>query len=335
MAADILIVGQGLAGTMLAWEFERAGIAFQIVDAGHAEAATRVAAGIVNPITGQRIVKSWKVDALLPVARESFCAFEKELRVPLWREMKVRRLYVNDAERRIFQVKQARGDLAGYVRAGDEEGFWIEGAARVDLGTMLVAARTRWLSAGVMREQRVDFATVREEHDLVIDCTGSGRGPFGFVAWQYSKGECLTVAMEALAPDIIINRGHWVLPCPNGRAKVGATHGPGRCDAALTPEARSELEASLATMCSQRFVVTDHQAGVRTYLSDKRPVVGRHPADSRVGIVNGLGGKGTLFAPALARQWVNHLRDGVPFDQDVDVARLWRQSRGAALMERP
>ena len=73
-------------------------------------------------------------------------------------------------------------------------------------------------------------------------------------------------------------------------------------------------------------------AGVRVYVADKRPVVGRHPLEPRLGVMNGLGGKGTLFAPTLARQWVNHIMDGVPFDPEVDVARLWRAPREAAVL---
>ena len=100
----------------------------------------------------------------------------------------------------------------------------------------------------------------------------------------------------------------------------------------LTAEARSALEAGLMAISSRPFVVTDQQAGVRVYVGDKRPVVGRHPAEVGLGIVNGLGGKGALFAPARARQWVNHLMDGVPFDPEVDVARLWRSPREAAVL---
>ena len=331
MTSAILIVGQGLAGTLLAWEFERAGISFQIVDAGHGEAASRIAAGIINPITGQRIVKSWRVDTMLPLARESYRAFEKELGLPLWREMRVRRLYLNEGERRVLAEKQARGELADYAGANDGEGFWIEGAAHVDVGLMISAARSRWLAAGVMREERVDFSAIRDSHDLVIDCTGGGGGPFEFVRWEYSKGECLTVDLEGLAPDVILNRGHWILPLGNGKAKVGATHCPGRRNLMLTPEARSGLEAGLRAMSLEPFVVTDQQAGVRTYLADKRPVIGRHPQNSGLGVLNGLGAKGTLFAPALARQWVHHLREGVPFDSELAVSRFWRAPR-AALM---
>lgn len=325
--SDILIVGQGIAGTLLAWEFERAGIAFRIVDAGHAGATSRVAAGIINPITGQRIVKSWRIDSLLPVARESYRALEKELGIPLWREMRVRRFYLNEREREVLAEKQARGELLDHVGVIDADGFWIKGAAHVDVGAMITAARVKWMAAGWLREERVDFATARSGFGLTIDCTGSGGGAFDFVRWQYSKGECLTVAIDGLAADVVLNRGQWILPVESGIAKVGATHCPGRTDVDLTPEARAGLEAGIVMMTPQPFTVTDQQAGVRTYLGDKRPVVGRHPAEASLGIFNGLGAKGALYAPALARQWVHHLREGVPFDPEVDVARQWRAPR--------
>ena len=70
------------------------------------------------------------------------------------------------------------------------------------------------------------------------------------------------------------------------------------------------------------FSVTGHSAGVRVNLPDKRPIAGRHPDNPRLGIINGLGAKGALLAPMLARQWVNHLTEGVPFDAEVDVRRF-------------
>jgi glycine/D-amino acid oxidase-like deaminating enzyme len=325
MQPDILIVGQGLAGTLLAWELERAGLSFAIVDAGHGRAASRVAAGVINPITGQRIVKSWRVDTLLPVARETYHAIEKEWGLLLWRDMRVRRFYLNEDERRVLAEKQARGELADYAGATDGDGFWIEGAARVDVAGLVQAARARWLATGRLRQEHVDFASARPQHGLVIDCTGASGSPFSFVPWQYSKGECLTLAMDGLAADVVLNRGHWILPLAPGRAMIGATHSPGRRDIILTVEARTALEGSIASMSAHPYTVTEHDAGVRAYVPDKKPVVGRHPLDERLGIMNAMGAKGALFAPALARQWVTHLTDGTPFDREMDVVRLFRR----------
>ncbi len=324
MTSEVLIVGQGLAGTVLAWELERAGIACVIADAGHEQAASRVAAGVLNPVTGQRIVKGWRVDTLLPLARDAYRAMEKELGLPLWRDVRVRRLYLDDRERTVLAEKQARGVLGDYIGGADEEGFWIEGAGHLDLPALLIAARARWKAAGVLREERVDFAQALNEHELVIDCTGASGGAFGFVPWAFSKGQILHLDVQGLQPDVVLNRGYWLLPVGERGAKAGATHEPARTDVVPTPDGRAELAKGVNGMNPGPYTITAHEAGVRAYLADKRPAVGRHPANPRLGVLNGLGAKGTLFAPALAQQWVRHLVEGIPFEAELDVARYWR-----------
>ena len=332
--ALVLTTGLTLAGTLLAWELERAGISFAITDDARPGSASRVAAGIINPITGRRLVKSWGVDAFLPLARATYREIEATLGVAFWREMRVRRLFADDRERRILVEKQARGELAPFAGDADESGCWIEGAARVDLATLLDAARERWRARGHWREGVATPAEESVNHALVIDCTGiagaTSRG-FDFVPWEFSKGEILTLAVDGLASDIVLNRGHWVLPLASGVAAVGATHEPGVTDRLPTVAARTVLEASAASLLGRPFTVIDQVAGVRVNLPDKRPVAGRHPLNPRFGVLNGLGAKGALLAPMLARQWAQHIATGAPFTAGVDVGRFFHGRSSQAL----
>jgi glycine oxidase len=329
--ADILIVGQGLAGTLLAFELERAGLDFHIVDRGPAHAASSAAAGLLNPITGRRLVRSWRYDALLPLARETYRTLETALGVPLWREMRVRRLFADDRERAVFTEKFRRGELAPYVtEAADASGFWIHGAARVDLPALLAAARARWQRGGKLTT--ADPAWPHETSAspsspaLMIDCTGAAvaaRADLGFVPWEYSKGEMLECAVEGLAPDVIVNRRHWLAPISPGVAWIGATHEPGQRDPTPSSAGRTFLERSAADLLAGRtFAIIGQRAGVRVNLPDKRPVAGRHPTQSKLGLINGLGAKGALWAPFLARQWTDHLARGLTFDPEIDVQRF-------------
>jgi len=323
---DILIAGQGLAGTLLAWEFERAGISFEIAEGGDNHSATRVAAGIINPITGRRLVKSWGVERFLPAARAAYRELESTLGIPLWRDVRVRRLFAEERERRTFSDKRARGELAPFAGTADEAGFWIEGAARVELPFLLDAACARWRAQGRLRERVVAPAIEASQYALVIDCGGIGgarNGAFDFVPWEFSKGEILTLAVDGLDPGVVLNRGHWVLPLAPGVAAVGATHEPGATEAVPTDAGRAALEESARALLARPFVVMGHTAGVRVNLPDKRPVAGRHPANARLGVLNGLGAKGALLAPSLARQWAQHIAAGVPFDAEVDAARFF------------
>ena len=57
---DYIIVGQGIAGSCLAFELLERGAKIEIFDESWRDAACLVAAGVINPITGKRLVKSWR-----------------------------------------------------------------------------------------------------------------------------------------------------------------------------------------------------------------------------------------------------------------------------------
>jgi len=322
--ADILIIGQGLAGTLIGWECERAGLAFAIVDQGHATAASRVAAGIINPVTGRRLVKSWRVETLLSQARETYQLIGDALAVPLWRELRVRRLFADAVERAAFDRKRQTGELAPFVTdAGDEAGFWIERAARVDLPVLLVAMRARWEAQGRLQVRRADPWVEATQYAWVIDCTGSqgARTALARVApWEFSKGEVLKVNVSGLDSDVVLNRRHWVMPSGIETAWVGATHDPGVIDPTPTEVGRARLEASARDLLGREFRIIDHCAGVRVTLRDKLPAAGR--IGSGLGVANALGGKGALYGPMLAAEWVRLIRFGTPIDRELDVARF-------------
>lgn len=72
MTTDVLIVGQGICGTFLHLELERAGLSCVVIDEERPFTASRAAAGLINPVTGRRIVKAWMIDELLPFAQEAY-----------------------------------------------------------------------------------------------------------------------------------------------------------------------------------------------------------------------------------------------------------------------
>lgn len=325
MIADVVIIGQGLAGSVLGWACERAGIAFQVIDRGHAQAASAVAAGIINPITGRRLVKSWHVDTLLPEAREMYQEIGDALGVKIWHPARVRRLFADNREGAVYVAKCRSGELAPFAGAGDDEGFWIEPAARVDVGALLTGMRQRWQSQGRLREAVGDCGAELKRGVVVIDCTGmpgSRSEPFAFVPWEHAKGETLRIRSTGCDPTVILNRRHWVAPVSRELAWVGATHEPGVIDPTLTASGRQMLEESARALLGRDVHVVEHLAGVRVHLPDKLPAVGWHPHVPRLGAMNGLGAKGALYAPALARAWVGHLVREEPFDHSLDVQRF-------------
>ena len=321
MSAPLLIVGQGVAGTMLAWQLEQAGVDFRIVDAGHAQATSRIAGGLVNPVTGLRLAKSWQAEELLPLARESYLALGAAIGASVWRDVRIRRLFRGASERALFERRRTEGDLGPFLGASDEEGFWIEGAGCVDLPALLAAARARWKDLGILEERRftdADWGTP------AIHCTGASvraLTPLVGVPWQVSRGELLTVEAAGLDPGVVLSRVHWVLPVEGNRARVGASYSRDTDASRPTDTARTILGRSASDLLGRPFSVIDHEAGLRLALPDKRPLAGWIPGRTDVGVCTALGSKGVLWAPWLARQWRRCLCAGEPFDPEVAIER--------------
>src|SRR4051812_6609053 len=96
MSLDVLIVGGGLAGRLLAWRLQKAGRSVLVVDAPEAGApapAWSVAAGLAAPVAGQRATLLPDAAGHLESARACYRALEAELGLALWRELPILRCF--------------------------------------------------------------------------------------------------------------------------------------------------------------------------------------------------------------------------------------------------
>ena len=76
---DTIIVGQGLCGTFLSWNLINAGQQVMVIDESIPNSATKVASGVINPVTGRRIVRTWEIERFMPFAVEAYTQLGKEL----------------------------------------------------------------------------------------------------------------------------------------------------------------------------------------------------------------------------------------------------------------
>ena len=307
--APVLIVGQGLAGTLLACELERAGRAFLVVDAGHEGSASRVGAGLVNPVTGERWVAAPGWAEKSAAARETFRRIEEAWGIRLVTELRIRREWRGEEEAVRVRAKVARGELAPWVRAeGVESGAaWIEGAWRADLPALIAAGRARWLAQGRLRESRIDEAEAAAWPGPAVWCAGAAEARLAELRPVW--GETLELAVEPggdWREDVVRHDGVWVLPLGGGRAWAGASFVRDEAErAARREELRASVRRQLADLRWREAAVL---AGRRMTSPDRAPRSGWLPGrEGREGVLNGLGSKGALLAPGLAREWAGRL----------------------------
>jgi len=338
-AAEYLIVGQGLAGTALAWELLWRGRDVLVVDAGEAVTSSKIAAGLVTPITGQRLALGWRVDEMLAAARPFYDRIEAELGARFLHERVIQRCFRSGQEALLWEKRRHEPARQRHVvrplvpDLGAFGGCEFRGA-HLDCGGYLAASRAAFERRGCFREAVLDpEQAARWPARQVVFCQGfaGARNPFfPWIQWRAAKGEILTVRTSGLDEGTILSAGQWVVPWgaseaadqPGTRlARTGSTYDWHTLDNEPTPEARVQLENGLALLHAVPFEVVAHHAAVRPIIRESRAVIGRHPARENLGFFNGLGSKKALHAPFFARQLAAHLVEGVPLEEASDLRR--------------
>lgn len=320
MSAPWTIVGQGIAGTCLAWRLWQRGVAFRIVDR-ESGGSSRIAAGLVNPVTGKNFEPTPGVADLLPQALEFYQELEVRLAVRLWHPLPIIRLAADEKEWSKMLAKRARPDVGRWIDGGPiEADGWcgalkIVGGGRLDTRGFLDASRAFFISHGIYQHAEITREVAPER---TIWCDGaagliSGRhGPH-----RCAKGEILTLHAPHWQQDHIrIGRGGWLVPVGESCFKAGATYEWDQLDESPTREGDEKVRAIARCLGGDdRFHVTAHDAGIRPIIRRSEPQAG--PLGDGSWMFNGLGSKGSLTAPAMARQLAGWICGGSPDGRDT------------------
>ena len=341
-ALDFVVVGQGLAGTLLALELERRGRRVLVADDGWRTAASRVAAGVLNPVTGMRIVKTLGADDLLPAAKRVYSALGERFGETFFREVPFYRFYSSEHEREIKAKRASDPEYAGWISedvpagtlcggalADRLGGFFVHRAGWLDIPKLLDCARAEWRSRGVLLEENFDYGDVeisragtrwrgRDVRGGIIFCEGFRvrENPwFSHLKWQPAKGEFVELELagtENFQSQIL--KGNVVaIPLGGARWRVGTNYDRETLDTVPTPEVAERLRRAFSAMFvklpSAEAVpqLVAHRAGVRPAVQGALPKVGAHEKFPKLFLFNGFGSKGVTWIPLYAERFAEKL----------------------------
>jgi len=343
MQVDFLIVGQGLAGTLLAQALRARGQKVAVVDDGWKSAASQVAAGLMTPLTGRRFT-------LTPAYPELFAFAERRLtELGVFRPTSVYRMFADDEQKEkgrkraampayapfIERVTTVQGELD--VGLTDSLGGVLMRGAWVDLKKLLAVERERLQAEGLLFTETFHPEAVQVQADGivwqavrargVVYCDGyksAQRGPFAYLPWQPAKGEALSLRSDAPQKPFILNREGWALPLGQGLWRTGTNWAWDQLDEVPTEVQREKLLKRFRGYFGQEVSVevTAHVAGVRPCTADNLPLLGSHPTQAHTHLFNGLGPRGTVWAPVLAEEMAAYLVAGQPIRPEVNLRRF-------------
>lgn len=339
MQHDVLILGHGIAGAVLAESCRQRGLSFHVLDKKRAGNASMAAGGAVNPVVLRRDVPSWRAAELMPRTRSFYSNWEQHLGIRCWHPTSLVKIFPTPNEVKQWERALADSGTAPFIASRPEpeideaplhapHGYGtVTDAAWLDLPMLLEAHRQSLFGQDEFTEITVKEADIQLEPDgvrigevqgrWVVDCTGPFAALSGLVP---VKGETLTVRIPRLHLTQMLHVGVGLLPLGDDLYRIGATFKWTDVWEGPTAEAREYLLAKLrATLDAPIEVIAQH-AGVRPAARDRRPILGR--SGPHKAVINGLGARGVMLAPWCAEHLLEHLFDGKELASEVDRARF-------------
>lgn len=335
MRTDILIIGQGLAGTHLAHRCIKEGLSVLVIDQNHHQAASKVAAGMINPIKGKRLALLWEDETDYHTSMAVYHDLEQTLKTPLIRNLEMIRLI--DSHETIEHYERKRLDplRAKYLQNKVDPKevpechatplmLKIPGVKQVDTQSLLDKSRAYFDSQNALINELFDHSqltltesgvTYKNIHaSTIIFCEGhkSTQNPFWKqLPFENAMGTVLTLNCNSLPANTIYNNGKWLCPLPNGHYKLGTTShwDIDTLSHDLLESDSSHLQTQVQKMLHAPYTILEKNAGIRPVLKDRTPIATFHPNHPQVGIINGLGGHGCFQAPLMAQKMLDQIQD--------------------------
>lgn len=343
MQADFLIVGQGLAGSLLARSLRARHLSVQVIDDGWRSSASQVAAGLMTPLTGRRFT-------LTPEYPELFKFAKKELSaLGVFHEIKVYRMFVDEEQRSrglkraacdtcapfIDKITTLKGEINDFL--DDQLGGVLMSGAWVDLPQLLKQERENLKTNKSLIEETFNPEELTETSTGVIwkniqargiiYCDGyksAQRGPFTYLPWQPAKGEALTFKSDSPQTAFVLNREGWALPQANGVWRTGTNWEWTHLNEEVSQPQQDKLIKRFKSYFNHPVSAEEvtQVAGVRPCTSDNHPFLGTHPQHRSIHLCNGFGPRGTVWAPTAVQMMTEYLVDQKSLRPDCDIARF-------------
>ena len=342
---DYLIIGSGLAGIAFAETALQNDRSIFVID-NNKNSASNVAAGLYNPVILKRFTPVWDAQIQLDLINTFYKNLEIKLNHQFDYKVPILRKFFSIEEQNNWFIASDKVDLAPFLstqlRKDKFQGIdstydygEVNKTGYVDVTSLLeyyklylqnkncLTSKTFNYNLLEIDEDHIKYKDIIAKHIVFAEGFGMHQNPFfKDLPLDGVKGELLIIKAPELSLNLIVNTSIFILPLGNQLFKVGATYNWSDKTNIPTQEGKHELIERIKEILTCDFEIISHYAGVRPTVKDRKPLVGTHRLFLNVHVLNGLGTRGVMLGPSMAKELFDHIEFGTPLTPEININRF-------------
>lgn len=342
---DYLIIGSGLAGI----SFSEMALLNQksiLVMDNNSQNSSKIAGGLYNPVILKRFSEVGHAKEHLLIMNEFLANLERKLDCKVDYKLPILRKFFSIEEQNNWFLASDKVNLAPFLSTKliSKKYSFIDSpfgygevlqTGYVDTGLLLEKYKAYLAKNNLFIEDSFDYAFLKEEFDgirykdiqarhiIFAEGFGMHANPyFNNLPLDGTKGELFIIKAPSLDLDVIMNTSVFILPLGNDLYKVGATYNWADKTDLPTEEGKIELVEKIKEILNCDFEIVKHFAGVRPTVKDRKPLVGTYLGHNSIHILNGLGTRGVMLGPAMAKALFENIEYQKPLENSIDIKRF-------------
>ena len=342
---DYLIVGSGLAGISFSEMALQHDKSILVLD-NYSQNSSKIAGGLYNPVILKRFSEVWCAQEQLILMEEFYSVIETKLNAQFDFKKPILRKFFSVEEQNNWFAASDKATLSPFLSpniittkfCGIDSPYnygevlhtgYVDTALLLEKYRAYLFKRKLFINEAfdydslVIHNDGFSYKDIQAKNIIFAEGFGMHANPFfNHLPLDGTKGELFIIKAPLLKLDVIVNTSVFILPLGDALFKVGATYNWKDKTDLPTEEGKQELIDRIKEIITCDFEIVEHFAGVRPTVKDRRPLVGTHSEYKSMHILNGLGTRGVMLGPAMAKALFENIEKGIPLDAAININRF-------------
>ena len=320
---DVLIIGQGIAGSCLAYCLLQQGFDVQIITSHTKPNASKIAGGLMQRVSGQYLSLPKLIQDHFDEAVSFYQSLNTFFDAPIISSFPTYRI-LDESQLNIWKKKRTLEPYKDYL-GQHLQSITVQGKTThvgvdiYDSYSVNTALLLSLFSKYFLEKKILSYHDLTEKdliiHDNAVQCN-TIKANFAIFCigsclteWSLfndfplinSKGDMLSLTLNQ-PENRILQYDKWLIPIDHNHFKFGSTYS---IDPTISPtqSAYNNLLSSLSFLGYNDITIQAIHTAHRCTFSDYKPSMGFLNHSPRIGIFSGFSSKGFITAPSLAKQW--------------------------------